>query len=255
MSDTLTTVEKVEAIYDAVEDIKDAVAAKGVTVPEPCPIASIADLIDSIETGGEQPQLHAPSISRSNDTITISNPSTNGSYASAFKILNGDTQLSSQSGTTLSLIGLGAGTYELTVRATGTNFVDSDKSNKIKASVYTITKTLENLSISNNATLISSGLPYTATLTPASGYYLPEEITVTMGGNPAKFEYNSYTGAISIAAVTGNIVITAAAYNAPKLRKPKLSMSGASLTVEPPLYAEQTVVYIDGEPEYTINAE
>lgn len=54
-----TVTENAQAIYEAVEDIKDAVADKGVSVPEVCPIASLPQLIESIETGGEPFDLAA----------------------------------------------------------------------------------------------------------------------------------------------------------------------------------------------------
>ena len=200
----------------------------------------------------EPPTLYAPTISRSGDTINISNPSTNGGFVTKYKIYNGNTALSEQTTTSFSLIGLGAGTYSLSVAASGTDFKDSPKSNVINASVYTITRTLENLTANNNTALIGDNQTYNVTLTPTSGYYLPEDITVTMGGvTTTAYTYDSYTGAISIAAVSGNIVITASALSMPKLRRPTLSLSGTNLTITPPLYAETTNVYVNGTIEQT----
>lgn len=74
---------------------------------------------------------------------------------------------------------------------------------------YTITNTLTNCSNSNNASTIQENSSYTATITASSGYTL-DSVTVTMGGtNITSTVYNN--GAISISAVTGNIVITASA--------------------------------------------
>lgn len=254
MSNNTTTVEKVEVIYDAVEDIKEAVAYKGVTVPAVCPIESIPALIESIETGGEQPQLNKLTLTRSNDTVTITNPSTNGGFVEGYKIYNGNSVIKTQTANTFSLIGLGAGDYQLGVKAHGTNFQDSPLSNVIKVSVCTISKSLTNLTSSNSATLISSGLPYTTKLTPANSYYLPEDIIITMGGQPlTKYSYDSYTGDLTIPNVKGNIAITAVAYNAAKLRRPKLSINGSVLSVTPPRYAENTQIYIDDALKYTYN--
>ncbi len=74
---------------------------------------------------------------------------------------------------------------------------------------YTITNNLTNVSTSNTARVITEGIAYTATLTAASGHSL-KTVTVTMGGaDVTTTVYNG--GAISIASVTGNVVITAVA--------------------------------------------
>lgn len=71
---------------------------------------------------------------------------------------------------------------------------------------YTITKNLTNVSIDNGAASIASGFAYSATLTADDGYTLGE-VTVTMGGEAVTVTDDI----ISIASVTGNIVITATA--------------------------------------------
>ena len=193
------------------------------------------------------PQLNPVTLTRNNDTVSISNPSTNGGFVGKYKLYNGSTLLQELTSTSFSLSALGAGTYELYVVAFGNYFRDSIISNKINASVYTITRTLEHLTANNSTALIGNGQTYSVTLTPASGYYLPEDIVVTMGGVATnKYEYNSYTGVITFASVTGNIVIQASALSTPKLRRPTLSLSGTNLTVTPPQYAESTKLYIDG---------
>ena len=71
---------------------------------------------------------------------------------------------------------------------------------------YTIEKTLTNVSISNGTATVAAGSAYSATLTADSGYTL-NEVTVTMGGVAVPVT----DGVISIASVTGNIVIIATA--------------------------------------------
>ena len=72
----------------------------------------------------------------------------------------------------------------------------------------TITNSLTNIT-SNNATgVVEDGAAYTAVLTPASGYTLGT-VTVKMGG--VDITSTAYSnGTITIAAVTGDVVITAA---------------------------------------------
>lgn len=71
---------------------------------------------------------------------------------------------------------------------------------------YTVLNKLTNCTNSNNAAQAIGGQGYTATITANSGYEL-KSVSVTMGGSPVTVT----NGNISIANVTGNIVITAVA--------------------------------------------
>lgn len=74
---------------------------------------------------------------------------------------------------------------------------------------YTVTNTLTNVTNSNNATKVNAGEAYSATLTADTGYTLGT-VEVTMGGTDiTSTAYDA--GTITIASVTGNIVITATA--------------------------------------------
>lgn len=70
----------------------------------------------------------------------------------------------------------------------------------------TVTNNLTNCTNSNSATQAVKGESYSATITAVSGYEL-SSVEVTMGGSPVTVS----GGTISIAEVTGNIVITAVA--------------------------------------------
>ena len=71
---------------------------------------------------------------------------------------------------------------------------------------YSITKNLTKCSINNSANTVSHGSSYSVTITADEGHEL-QSVTVTMGGSAV----NVTDGVISIASVTGNIVITATA--------------------------------------------
>lgn len=76
---------------------------------------------------------------------------------------------------------------------------------------YTVTNTLTRCTTSNNTMSVNEGSNYTATISADSGYTL-DNITVTMGGTDiTATAYNSSTQTITIANVTGAIVITATA--------------------------------------------
>lgn len=75
---------------------------------------------------------------------------------------------------------------------------------------YTITRNLTNCASSNTADSIAEGAAYTTTLTPTGTYKKLGTITVTMGGTD--ISSTAVSGStITIAKVTGNIVITCAA--------------------------------------------
>lgn len=75
--------------------------------------------------------------------------------------------------------------------------------------MYSVTSNLTNVSISNAATSVTNGAAYNVMLTAADGYEL-SSVTVTMGG--ADVTATAYSnGIVSIASVTGDIVITATA--------------------------------------------
>lgn len=232
---------------------------KKVTVKKPSGLIP-TNIVSGVDIGGvigtatvsaESPQLNKLTLTRSNDTMTITNPATNGSFVQKFRIYNKGALLKEQTGTTFSLIGLGAGEYELQVSAVGAGFYDSEASAAVKASVFAISQSLTNLTTTNNATLISNGLEWTTTLKPTTGLYLPEDITVTMGGKPCVYKYNSYTGSLTVSNVSGDIAVTAVAYTAKKLRRPTLEIDGSMLTVTPPRYAKTTNTYIDDELTWT----
>ena len=74
---------------------------------------------------------------------------------------------------------------------------------------YTVTNNLTGCTTSNSAISVDGGSAYAATLTPNSGYAMTT-LTVTMGGVDITSSAVS-NNAISIASVTGNVVITALA--------------------------------------------
>ncbi len=238
---------------------REDVTLKRVTIKKPTSLVpknivsgvGIGGVIGTANISADSPQLRKLTLERSNDTVKITNPTTNGNFVEKFRIYNSGVLLKEQTGTTFSLVGLGAGDYKLWVSAVGSGFCDSEASEVIKAKVFTITQALTNLTTTNSATLISNNLEWTTTLRPTTGLYLPEDITVTMGGKPCVYKYNSYTGEITVFNVGGDIAVTAVAYAARKLRRPTIEVDGNMLTVTPPRSAKTTNTYIDDELTWT----
>lgn len=83
------------------------------------------------------------------------------------------------------------------------------------STTYSVTQTLSHVTSSSAATSATAGSAFSATLTAEEGYGLTGDgasVSVTMGGTDiTSTAYNSSTGAVAIASVTGNIVIAATA--------------------------------------------
>ena len=80
------------------------------------------------------------------------------------------------------------------------------------AAVYSVTYNLTNVTSSTTGGSIVEGNAFTTTLSKTNANWAWDGVTVTMGGtNVTSSVYNSSTGVITIAKVTGNIVITAKA--------------------------------------------
>ena len=78
-----------------------------------------------------------------------------------------------------------------------------------EAVTYTVTYELTNVTTGNTAGTVEANSPYTVSLTAAEGYQL-ETVTVTMGGVDVTAGVYA-EGVVTIGAVTGHVVIKAAA--------------------------------------------
>ena len=94
-------------------------------------VTNKASVVVNIATA--KPTLNAPSISLSGSTLTITNPSSNGSFVTSYTLYNGSTVITTTTSKTINLSTYitTAGTYTLTVKAKGTNFNTSPESNAV----------------------------------------------------------------------------------------------------------------------------
>ena len=103
---------------------------------------------------------------------------------------------------------LKAGTATITARTADGNFSATYTLTVAKVQ-YSVTLNLDNVSIDNSVASVDAGSSYTATLSVSENYVI-SSVTVTMGGTD--ITSTAYSGGIiSIANVTGNIIISAAA--------------------------------------------
>lgn len=96
----------------------------------------LSEVTVTVNVPSEQPTLNAPTISLSDSTLTITNPATNGNFATAYKVYDGETLVATVTTTTVNLSTYitTAGTHTITVKAAGANFVDSAASNSVTVS-------------------------------------------------------------------------------------------------------------------------
>lgn len=185
---------------------------------------NIGGVVGTLESGGgTQPQLHAPTISISEDTLTITPAANNGDFVTGWKgysTVGGEEEFSlfgtlpaAVTSLDLTTMNLPASTYRFKATASGTNFQDSADSNVVNYSniFYNVTNTLTNCTSSNSAASVRHGSAYSATLTASSGYTMSgATVTVTMGGTDITSTAYS-NGVVTIAALTGALVVTASA--------------------------------------------
>lgn len=147
-------------------------------------------------------------VSASNTAATVEN---GGSYT---------TTLSASTGFALSSVTVTMGGIDITTTAydsstgaitipvvTGDIVITASAIDNARSIIYALT----NAASSNTASIVNDGDSYTTTLSANSGYAL-SSVTVTMGGiDITDSVYSADTGTVSIPAVTGNVVITAAA--------------------------------------------
>lgn len=210
----------------------------------------IAGVVGTFQGAGNLPKLNKLSISRNGDTISISNPSTNGNYVKTYRVYLNDEPIkeipySTYSFSICELKYHGLNRIQVTALAPG--FDESDKSSTIEVRTYSITPNLTQMSLSNEQVVIVEALTYSTKIIPDEGLFIPEDIDVTMGGNIPHYSWNSYVGLLSIQNVSGDIVVGATADTAFKLRRPKYKWNENILSVSPERYAEHTYVYLNDE--------
>ena len=147
---------------------------------------------------------------------TISNNASQVDYGEAYTAT-----IAAESGKTITSVVVKMGGVDITataytagsgsiniVKVTGAVTITAVAS--VPSVTYTITLNLTNCASSNTATSIAENASYTTTLSPTGGYKKLGTITVTMGG--VDISASAVSGStITIAKVTGDIVITCAA--------------------------------------------
>ena len=188
--------------YKYVEVDTLSVTANGVyTAPQNTAYSSVNVTVPS---GGSQPTLNAPTISLSGNTITISNPSTNGNYVEGYKIFLDGNYHSYTTDTTVTISDVG--TFAVTVKASGTNFTDSAASNSVTVTNYSISVTATHCTADvSNPTIITSGSTATLVFVADTDYEVRASgVTAT---NATVVSVDKTTGTVVISNPTGNVTL------------------------------------------------
>lgn len=219
----------------------------------------IAGIEGTFEGARDMPTLNVPSISRSGDTITITNPSTNGNFNKGFNIYSGEDVAFYQTGTTFSLIGKFAAEQDYIIQATCVNPLmnESGKSGSISFSIYSISKVFDDfISTTDTTTRISNGLKYKIYLKSAFGYWLPEFINVYKKKNGSdeyeltdEFYYSMYTGEVTFESMDANVKIEVTADEEPQLKRQEVRLieDDFKLITSFPIYSQKLLFYDNDE--------
>lgn len=168
-------------------------------------------------TDGTPEMLHwYQPITKNLTGCSISNPATQIEYGEAYTAV-----LAADSGKTITSVVIKMGGVDITATAysAGSGAVNIAKvtgaimitaAASVPTVTYNITRNLTNCSSSNTADNIAEGAAYTTTLAPTGTFKKLGPITVTMGGTD--ISASTVPGStVTIASVTGDIVITCAA--------------------------------------------
>ena len=162
-------------------------------------------------SGGDLPQLNAPTISVSSNAqgqslIAISNPSTNGNFVTKYKIYLDGTFLRETTSTSGNAI-TDLGSHSVTVTACGTDFEDSAASNAVTVNNYAITvSTTDCVAVVGNPTQISNnGATATLYFTPDTGLEIRRASFTVSGASIVSA--SKINGSVTIGSATGAVSI------------------------------------------------
>lgn len=229
------------------------------------------------------PKLNAPTLSKAAaalfNNITVVNPSTNGNFASDLNFyIDGELVTTKQApGQGLTLVIADVDLYNgvegeqtIGVEVVGEGFENSDKAS-IATSIYSVNFVPAEIDDGFGYPAIRAGATYDAVINEKNGIsgYLPIKPVVKMGdigcddyvwerdlgigvsSNIAQVtRYKNAT--LKVPNVVGRLDIDMSYDSSPKLDPPIITNENGNVLITPPTYAEQVVIYLDGEEYYTV---
>lgn len=221
----------------------------------------VAEDITIIAKGGNLPQLFAPSISLSGNTLTITPNASNGGFSTDYSIYDGSTFVKTVTTTTVDLSTVFAESvtqHTVTVQATADNFQNSAASNSVtyaNIKTYSITTAVTGFTPSaSNPTSINTGEQKTLNFTLNDGYEFPDDTPTITGASLVSW---TSSGALTIKNPTANVTITITATKLPdKLATPQIvTADGTTVSWDEVEHATSYDVYVDGAVYETITEQ
>jgi hypothetical protein len=250
--------------------------ADGITFEDFNNIISNLIYLKNHGSAGLQPQLHAPSLSISQHTLTINNPQSNGDFVSEFKVYADTTLIATVSNpiVDLSTYLTTPATYSITAKCCGPNFIDSLASSAVSyvveaATAPIITDQPDSASYTVGATAVALAVTATGNGTLSYKWQISTDGGSTWN-NIGGATSSSYTPDISTestymyrcvvtntlngttASTTSNTATIAVA-SKPKLTAPSISLDGSTLSItDEDGNATEFDIYVDGVKEATV---
>lgn len=244
------------AVADAIRTQTGSQALIDLTLPTAADfVGAIGDIPVTI-----QPQLYAPSITKSGSHLDVLGNVNNGAFANGVaSIYSGTTKVGEASGmpSGYDLNTLSVGGHSVSATLSGTYCRESEKSTPISVTVYSITKNFTHLtenSVPSYTTKIVNGGTMEIRVTAATNYEFSQSsgysvtnatvsswvVTDSMSGGTSNY------GILTISNPTGSVVVTITPTLVPQLNTPVISLSGDILTIDDVQDAESYDVY-DGD--------
>lgn len=240
---------------------------------------NIGGVVGSFEVGVELPILKSPTLTKTEntryDTYAVMSPNENGEFASQLNCFNNGVlittkEVSGFNGSVdvddVSLFDDTEGEQTLGFSFSGENFTDSEIT-EVSTTMYSAVIIPESLGNGYDYPAVKAGSDYNVTIASKDkneNGYLSPEITVTINGEPAIYEWNnnieledgSYdgcynicrctSGRLNVPNITGPLVINGEMTEKPKLSKAMISNKDGNVEITPPEYAEKVEVFVDG---------
>lgn len=261
---------------------------ESVTIIKPANLVS-QNILNGVDIAGvvgdfTAPKLNAPTFAVTSgtlyNTVKVTNPSTNGSFAKTLNVyVNGElatTQDAPASGGSASIVDVSIfdedGEHTFSAELVGEGFVTSDKAEcATKPVLYSVNITPESVADNYDYPAVKSGATLDLDINEkAASHFLPPDITVLMNGVPCAYTWKEddgisvqegsstaafcthcKTGQLTIANITGRLDIDIPVTDLPQLRKPTITKINGDIYAVPPDFAEALHIFIDGE-EYAI---
>ena len=207
--------------------------------------------------GGNQPQLNAPTISLSNSTLSIVNPTTNGDFVNSYKIYSDDAIVATiaENQIDLDTLQLSVGTHVIKVTAGGTNFESSPFSNEVTYEVaaatingqYKWNAVLTSATAVQPVNFVSNGKTYESIRVADNMLYYDETVVYNNGWVDDKYRLVNFGDAPQTITSIFEKYVTTNAYKLTKLETPSnIEVDNSTVSFEADERATQFELVVNG---------